>query len=170
MFPVARHVMWCDVMSFVLVPQTLPVQAEFWFICSAVRSGTGLPSDLGDGVLASTSPPPSQQRDQTTVYLQQASPLLQLEVYGAVGVAAHPHLGPAAHIRHRWVESTCRPKLMKKKKETFFFACICLRIWPLKKKVSVEEENVSGEERGGEGGGGGSRGRLINYLKKKRNR
>lgn len=59
----------------------------------------------------------------------------------------------------------------KKKKLFFFFACICLRIWPLKKKVSVEEENVAGDEGGGEGGerggGGGSRGRLINYLKKK---
>lgn len=84
-------------------PQTLPVQARLWFIGSTVRGGAGLPPDLWDSVLPSTPAPPSQQRDQTTVYLQQASPLLQLEVYGPVSVTPHSHPGPAAHIRHRWV-------------------------------------------------------------------
>lgn len=85
----------------VSLPQTFPVQAGLWFIGSAVGGGTGLPADIGDGVLAPAPASPSQQRDPTTVYLQQASPLLQLEVHGPVCIAAHAHPGPAAHLRHR---------------------------------------------------------------------
>lgn len=81
--------------------QTLPVQAGVWFVSSAVRGGTGIPPDIWDRVLPSTSASAAQQRDQTTVYLQQASPLLQLEVHSLVCVTPHSHPGPAAHLRHR---------------------------------------------------------------------
>lgn len=81
--------------------QTLPVQAGLRIIGSPVGGGPGLPADLWDGVLASAQAAPAEQRDQTAVHLQQASPLLQLEVHGPVGVPAHAHAGPAAHLRHR---------------------------------------------------------------------
>lgn len=86
---------------FVSLPQALPVQAGLRFIGSTVRGGAGLPPHIWDRVLPSATAPPSQQRDQTTVYLQQASPLLQLEVHGPVRIPPHAHPGPAAHIRHR---------------------------------------------------------------------
>jgi len=86
---------------FVLfLPQTLPVQAGIRFIGSTVRGGAGIPPDLRDSVLPSTTASPSQQCDPTTVYLQQASPLLQLEVYSPVCLTPHSHTGPAAHICH----------------------------------------------------------------------
>lgn len=84
-------------------PQAISVQAGFWLLGFAVRGSTGLPPDVWDRVLPSAAATPSQQRDQTTVYLQQASPLLQLEVHSPVCITAHAHPGPAAHIRHRWV-------------------------------------------------------------------
>lgn len=83
--------------------QTLPVQARLRFISPVVGGGPGLPPHIWHGLLPSAAAPPPQQRDQTTVYLQQAPPLLQLEVHGPVRLAAHAHAGSAAHIRHRWV-------------------------------------------------------------------
>lgn len=80
--------------------QTFPVQAGLRFISPPVGRGAGIPSDFWDGVLPTAAAAPSQQRDQAAVYLQQASPLLQLEVHSPVCLPADPHAGPAAHICH----------------------------------------------------------------------
>lgn len=86
---------------FVCLPQAISVQAGIWFLSAAVRGGTRLPPDIWNRVLSSASASPAQQCDQTTVYLQQASPVLQLEVHSPVCVTPHAHPGPAAHIRYR---------------------------------------------------------------------
>lgn len=87
----------------VCLPQAISVQAGIWFLGAAVRGGTRLSPDIWNRVLSSASASPAQQCDQTTVYLQQASPVLQLEVHSPVCVTPHAHPGPAAHIRYRWV-------------------------------------------------------------------
>lgn len=130
-------------------PQTLPVQARLWVFSSAVGSRAGLPPDLRDSILPSTAAPPSQQRDQTTVYLQQASPLLQLEVYSPVRLPPHPDPRPAAHIRHRWVtELIGAGRSRMAAREAFaLFVQILFKEWTFSKQIARGARKLGGLSR-----------------------